>query len=363
MFLFVMKIREFQKLLRERKIDFALFYNIDSMGHDKDILYFSGYKGVGALVVPKNKRAFLAVPVAEYGRVKKGRIKVYRLAKKKRLFESCLGLINKNKINKKKIGVNKDVFTLNIYKAFKKYLKKNKVVDVSRLCEKAREKKTEDEIKKIKKACKINDKIFNSLVKKVKSKKLKTELGVVGFIEKESKKFGCELAFDPVVASGKGASVPHYEAENIKLRKGFCVIDFGVKFKDYSSDMTRTIYIGKPSKNDKDLYDFLLGIQKDIINNLKIDDNCGKIYDSVKMRLKKYSRNFTHGLGHGIGIKVHELPSLTDKSKDKIQRNTVFTVEPGIYFKNKLGIRIEDTVLMKDNAIVLTRSTKDLLTV
>ena len=358
-----MKIREFQKLLREKKIDFALFYNIESMEYDKDILYFSGYKGVGSLIIPKNKKAFLVVPRAEYGRVKKGKIKGYMLPKRKRLFESCLDSINKNKINKKKIGVNKDVFTLNVYRAFKRYFKKNKVIDVSRLCEKAREIKTEGEIKKIKKACKINGKIFNSLIKNIKNKKVKTELDIAGFIEKEAKKFGCELAFDPVVASGKGASVPHYEAENIKLRKGFCVIDFGVRFEEYSSDMTRTIYIGKPSKKDIELYNFLLKIQEDIIKNMKVNDKGGAIYNNTKKELKKYSRNFTHGLGHGIGIKVHELPNLTDKSKDKIQRNTVFTVEPGIYFKNKLGMRIEDTVLMKDKAIVLTRSTKDLLTV
>lgn len=357
-----MKTREFQRLLREKKIDFALFYNIGSMEYDTDILYFSGYKGVGALIIPKNKKPFLVVPEMEFGRVK-NKIKVYKWTKKKRLFEFCLYLVNKNKIKKKKIGVNKDVFTLNVYKVFKKYFKKNKVVDVSGLCGKVREIKIEKEIKNIKKACNINGKIFNSLIKNIKNNKLKTELGVAGFIEKEAKKFSCELAFDPVVASGKGASVPHYEAENIKLRKGFCVIDLGVKFEDYNSDMTRTIYIGKPSKKDKELYGFLLNIQKDTINDIRINDNCGKIYDSVKMRLKKYSKNFTHGLGHGIGIKVHELPNLTDKSKDEIQRNMIFTVEPGIYFKNKLGIRVEDTVLMKEKVIVLTRAAKDLLTV
>jgi len=376
-----MRIKEFQRELEKKKTDFALFYNIDSMGGDDDIMYFSGYRGIGVLIVPKNKKPFLVVPEMEYGRVK-NKIKVYKWTKKKRLFEFCLHLINKNKIKKKKIGINKNIFTLNVYKSFKKYFKKNKIIDVSGLCGKAKEIKTEAEIKKIKKACSITGRLFSLLIKNIKSsknslnfsghkkshsdflvnKKLKTEKDIVNFLDKKAKDFNCKLAF-AVVASGKGASVPHYEAQNIKLRKGFCVIDFGVRYKNYNSDMTRTIYIGKPSKKEINLYTFLLNIQKNIIKNIKINDGCGRIYNSVREQLEKYSKNFNHGLGHGIGIKVHELPNLTDKSKDKIQKNMVFTVEPGIYFQNKFGIRIEDTVLMKEKAIRLTKTTKDLLIV
>ena len=357
-----MKIKQFQKFLAEKKTDFALFYNIDSMDYDKDIVYFTGYKGIGALVIPKNKKPFLVVPEMEYGRIRNKNIRVYKWTKKKRLFEFILDVINKNKIKKKKIGINKNVFTLNVHRSFKKYLKKNKIIDVSGLCGKVRAIKTEEEAKNIKKACSITGLLFSSLIKNIKKKKLKTESDVVGFLNKKAKDFNCELVF-AVVASGKGASVPHYEAQNIRLRRGFCVIDFGVRYKNYNSDMTRTIYIGKPSKKEINLYTFLLNIQKNTKKNIKINDSCGRIYNSVKEQLGKYSKNFNHGLGHGIGIKIHELPNLTDKSKDKIQKNMVFTVEPGIYFQNKFGIRIEDTVLMKEKAIRLTKTTKDLLSV
>ena len=358
-----MKIKEFQELLKQKKTDFALFCNIDSMNYDKGIIYFSGYKGIGALIIPKNKNPFLIVPEMEYGRAKKGKTKVHKWPKKKRLFEACLYLINKNRIKKKKIGINKNVFTLNVYKSFKKYFKKSKTIDVSGLCDKVREIKTKEEIKNIEKACKITDRLFKSLIKNIKNKKIKTEVEAVRFLETEAKRYNCELAFNPVVASGKGASIPHYEAQNIKLRKGFLVLDFGARYQNYNADMTRTIYIGKPAKKEIKLYNFLLNIQKNAIKNIKTNDNCEKIYNDVKKDLKKYSKNFTHGLGHGIGIKVHELPNLTEKSKDKIQKNMVFTVEPGIYLKNNLGIRIEDTVLMQDKAIPLTKTTKDLLSV
>jgi len=357
-----MQIKNFQNKLKKKKIDFALFYNIDSMCYDKNLIYFTGYKGIGALIIPSNKKPFLVVPKMEYERAK-GKNKVYKWPKKKRLFESCLYLINKNKIKKKKIGINKNTVALNLYKAFKKHFKKNKTIDISGLCEKTREIKTKEEIKNIKKACQISDKLFQSLIKNIKNKKIKTELAVSNFLDLKAKKYNSELAFNPVVASGKGASIPHYEAQNIRLRKGFLVLDFGVKYKNYNSDITRTIYIGKPSKKEIELYNFLLNIQKTTIKNIKINDNCEKIYNTAKKDLKKYSKNFTHGLGHGIGIKVHELPNLTEKSKDKIQKNMVFTVEPGIYLKNKLGIRIEDTVLMQKEAVPLTKTTKDLLTV
>ncbi|MBL7054289.1 aminopeptidase P family protein [Candidatus Woesearchaeota archaeon] len=357
-----MKIKQFQQGLKKKKIDFAVFYNLDSMNYDKDISYFSGYKGIGILIIPKNKKPFLIVPEMEYGRAK-NKIKVYKWAKKKRLFEFASYVINKNKIKKKNIGINKNVFTLNVHKAFKKNFKKIKVVDISELCEKIREIKTDEEIKKIKKACSITDKLFSQLINNLKNKKIKTEIDISNFLETEAKKYNCELAFKPIVASGKGSSIPHYEAQNIKLRKGFLVLDLGVKYQDYNSDITRTVYIGKPTKKETQMYGFLLKIQKNTIKEIKINEKCSKIYDNVKKELKNYSKNFTHGLGHGIGIKVHELPNLTENTKDRIQKNMVFTIEPGIYFENRFGIRIEDTVLMKNKAIRLTKTTKDLLTV
>ena len=102
-------------------------------------------------------------------------------------------------------------------------------------------------------------------------------------------------------------------------------------------------------------------LQKNIIGNIKINDHCNKIYGYCIKNLKKYSKYFTHGLGHGIGVEIHELPNLTLESKDKIMRNMVFTIEPGIYIPKKFGIRIEDSVLIGKKVDVLTKVTKDLL--
>ena len=155
----------------------------------------------------------------------------------------------------------------------------------------------------------------------------------------------------------------HHDTEAGKLKKGFCVIDFGVRYKNYCTDTTRTIYIGKPAKEDVRLYNFLLKIQKDAVKMVKSSIKCSSLNKFVLSSLKNYKKYFIHGLGHGIGINIHEKPDLTEKSKDRIMENMIFTIEPGIYLKNK-GIRIEDSILFKNKkAIVLTRAIKELITI
>src|SRR3989338_10303425 len=123
-----MKTKEFQSILKKKKIDFALFYNIDSARTEANMLYFSGYRGIGALIITKNKR-FLIVPKMEIGRVKG--IKAYIWDKDHRLFEFV-----KKKVKGKVIGIDKNVFTLNAYKEFKKQFKNVKTVDISSICNK-----------------------------------------------------------------------------------------------------------------------------------------------------------------------------------------------------------------------------------
>jgi len=349
-----MKTKEFQSILKKKKIDFALFYNVDYDKADANMLYFSGYKGIGALVITRNRK-FLIVPKMEIGRVKG--IKRHVWDKNYRLFEFV-----KKKVKGKVIGIDKNVFTLNHYKELKKHFKNAKTADISKICGKLRTIKANKEIKIIRNACKITDSILKKCFSNFKM--FRKETDVAAFLGNETKKLGCEMAFNPVVASGKNAAVPHHVPENIKLKNGFCVIDFGVKYKGYCSDETRTIYIGKPKEKEIRLYNFLLGIQKDAINNARIGKKCHDLHNKVNKDLGKYKKYFTHGLGHGIGIDIHELPNLTEKSKDILKRGMAFTIEPGIYFKNRLGIRIEDDILLVEKGIeILTKAKKELITI
>ena len=353
-----MKIVELKRILNEKNLDIALFYST-GMEPNPNMVYFSQYYGTGALIVPKTKDAFLIAPEMEYGRAKKSSIKsVYKMDRKK-FFESISIILRKKGIKTKNIGIDKSAFTLLAYKSFKKQFKRTKTKDLALDCLRLRETKTKEERRIVRKAFSYGNKIISKAIKNFK--KFKTEAEAAAFLEYEAKKLGLEMSFPQIIASGKNASMPHHMPKNMKLQKGFCVIDFGIKYNGYCTDITRTIYIGKPTKQEKEIYTFLLKIQKDIINNIRLNDSCSKIYGNCVKNLGKYSKYFIHGLGHGVGTEIHELPNLTLNSKDKIQKNTVFTIEPGIYIQNKLGIRIEDTILMEKKPILLTKVSKDLL--
>ena len=357
------KIHEFQSILEKKKIDFALFCNSDSSKINSNFFYFSGYKGLGCLIIPKKENPFLIVPEMEFEKAKKSisnkYFRIYKMDKKK-FFESVYKVVKKS-FRIKNISIDKNNFTLNAYRNFKKQFKKSNTKDIALDCLKLREVKTEKEIQNLKKSCDYADKILQKTIKNFKD--FKTESEVAAFLEYETKKNGLEISFAPIVASGINGSMPHYEPFNVKIKKGFCVIDFGVKYRGYCSDITRTMYVGTPNKKEREIYDFLLKIQKNTINEIKKNIKCSELYDFVNKGLEKYKNNFIHGLGHGVGVEIHELPNLTLNSKDKIKNNMVFTIEPGIYFPKKLGIRIEDTVLFKDKTIILTKTSKDLLTI
>jgi len=353
-----MRIKELKGVLEKNMMDVALFYNL-GMETNPNMFYFSGYSGLGALIIPKKQRPFLIAPKMELQRARKSMIKRVYVMDKKKFFESVHTIIKRNNLKGKKIAIDNNNFSLNAYKHFKKQFKKTRTKDISLDCLKLRQIKTQKEIKTIKKGFNYGNIIIKKTINNFRD--FKTESDVAAFLEYESKKLGLGLSFPPIVASGKNGSMPHYEPRNIKLNKGFCVIDFGVKYKGYCTDITRTIYLGKINKKEKEVYNFLLNIQKNIIKDIKINDNCGKIYDGCVKDLKKYSKYFIHGLGHGVGVEIHELPNLTLGSKDKIVENMVFTIEPGIYLPRKFGIRIEDTVIMEEKLSILTKMTKDLL--
>lgn len=250
--------------------------------------------------------------------------------------------------------VNYDFITLRD----KKNLNLKKTIDCSFELEELRSQKTNDEIKKIKTACKHVVNCWKQILKKLKNKELRTEKQIEKHIKKYALEKNLGLAFSPVVASGKNAGTPHHVPGN-KLNKGFLVIDFGFDFEGYKSDMTRTIYLGKPEKKEKETYNELLNVQETMIQKIKTGKSAEKIYQEALQEMKK-PELFTHGLGHGVGIQIHECPSMRQDSTHIIKNNNVLTIEPG-YYTNKFGIRIEDTILIQEKPVILTKTSKKLV--
>ena len=215
------------------------------------------------------------------------------------------------------------------------------------------------EIKNTKKACEITDKIFKECFDNIKN--FKTEKKIYNFLLKKTRENKCKPAYKPIVANNNW--IIHPKPRKYKLKEGFLLIDFGVKYKGYCCDETRTIYLGKPYKKDIELYNLILKIQETAIKNLKLGIECSKFSKKHVDLFKGYRKYFIHALGHGVGKRIHQGPRISEKSKDNFEKNTIIAIEPGLYFKNKYGIRIEDTILIKDKPIILTKTGKKLISI
>lgn len=353
-----MRIKRFQKTLREKNIDLAIVYNWNN--NDPNMLYFTGMElEYSFLLIPKKGNSILATSKLEYERAK-NRSKISRVEVfDKPAFRFLGRFVNKKSI--KTIGINKSAVSLSEFSAMKKHFSKKRYTDLSRLLLEQRKTKENDEIRDIKKACGIADSIFSKIIADFN---FKTEQDIVDFIRQEAQKNSCGLSFYPIVASGRNSSMPHYRGRKVMLKKGFCVIDFGVSYKGYMSDMTRTIYIGRPGRQETKLYDILLKVQEKCIAAARPGMKVAELAALARKVLGRYEKNFIHGLGHGIGVQIHELPSISSASKDIFMENDIFTIEPGIYFPGKLGIRIEDDILLgKKGPVVLSRAKKGLVVI
>jgi len=216
-----------------------------------------------------------------------------------------------------------------------------------------------NKVNSIKKACEINDIIFKEIINNFN---FKTEREIFNYIKKRFKDFKVKQAYDSIVANN--SRIIHPKPRNKRLKRGFLILDFGCKYNNYCSDMTRTIFLGSSDKNDKYLYNLVLKCQIKCIKKLKINYPYCDLDLYSRILLKNYKPYFIHSLGHGVGKKIHENPRINTISRDKIKKNDVITIEPGIYFKNnkkEIGIRIEDTIHIGNKINILSKSSKQLI--
>ena len=229
-----------------------------------------------------------------------------------------------------------------------------------------------EEIRSVKDSCEIiqiekSIKVADLTMEWILSQNLEgmTEIEVSRMIKKQFLEFGADdVAFSSIVATGLNSAVPHHYPDDSIIQSGDClVIDMGAEIGNYRSDITRTTFIGeKPGKFDE-IYDLVLEAQKTGISSITEGITGGQIDQIVRSKIEEispgFSKYFITGLGHGVGLDIHEYPMLIPNSSDKIYQNSVFTIEPGVYLPEWGGIRIEDMVLFKDNQVsVLTKSKK-----
>jgi Xaa-Pro aminopeptidase len=223
--------------------------------------------------------------------------------------------------------------------------------------------KSADEIVKIRKACELTDVAFDHVLRLIQPGVTEFEIHLE--LEFFVRRNGATLSFDPIIVSGANSARPHGKATEKALEVGdFVTMDFGVKLDGYCSDMTRTVVVGKASNRTREIYDQVLKAQLASLAMMKpgviaedVDAKAREVFDEIE--LAKY---FGHGLGHGLGILVHDPGRLGRGSKTPLEPGHVWTVEPGVYLEGFGGCRIEDDVVVTESGIeILNKSTKELL--
>lgn len=242
----------------------------------------------------------------------------------------------------KKIEFEENYLTVEKLKLWKKRLKGTHLEPMKNKIEGMRLFKDNEEIKNLKKSQSINEKTFERVKKLLKNGM--TELEIAWLIKTIGHELGAEdISFEPIVAFGPHSAVPHHENTNTKLKSGDIVlIDMGMKFKGYCSDMTRTFFTKKPTMEQSNVYEKVLQAQTAAIRAIKPGVKCSQLDQIAKKSMGAFAENFGHSLGHGVGLDIHEAPSLSSRSKETLKENMVITVEPGIYLPGRFGIRIED---------------------
>lgn len=223
--------------------------------------------------------------------------------------------------------------------------------------------KEREEIELIRNAVKITESALYVAQEMIEEGKY-TEEEIAREIHLTMIKNGCEeVSFDPIIATGENAAYPHYIPSNIKIKKdSFTLVDIGGRYKSYCSDITRTFSNGKIDDKKKFVYKSVKDALELAIEKIKDGVECKEIDLEARNHLKSKGLDsyFIHSLGHGIGIEIHELPTISIRSTSKLRKNMVITVEPGVYIKNNIGVRLEqDVLVLEDGAELLSTFTLD----
>jgi len=351
------RINNLRKIIKEKNLDGIIITS------RPNTLYMTLFPGSASLTyVSMDKTIFLTdFRYIEFAKKTCGQDYDVMMYDKKP-FTFLYNLIKDGNINR--IGFEDSDISYLAYQSIHNELSNIELVGIQAKIDELRLYKDDGEIKKLKQAVKIGDDAFIYILNYLKVGI--SEIEVAAEIEYFMKKNGAEKpSFDTIVASGKRSSLPHGVPTEKLIEAGDGVtMDFGAIYDGYCSDMTRTVFVGQPEDKMVEIYNIVLKAQMTAEENVKVGKS-GVEIDKIARDIiyeAGYEGMFGHGLGHGVGIVVHEEPRLSTTGKTIMKNKMIVTVEPGIYVPNYGGVRIEDMVVVNDDKpIVLTSSAKELI--
>src|SRR3989344_841307 len=369
------------KILKEKELDGFIVTN------STNIFYLTGFKGV----LPAERESILVfnptptlitarIYQNEARRIQSKDLKAKIVNERNQILESVQKLLTKCK----RVGFEENDLKYGEYQEFKKWLKpivtdysssernesrsypknynsingkfstssnnnKLQLIPTKNLIEDLRVIKTEDEVKRIEKAQIISQNAFDILVKTIKIDQ--TEAEIAEKLAQIIKSLGANgLAFESIVASGENSGLPHYATGKKKVKRGEVLLfDFGTKFQNYCSDLSRTIFIGKANDRQRNIYEHVKKAQSAAIDKISHKIKASEAYHAANNVFRKQNLHqyFLHGLGHGVGLNIHEDPYLRPAIHNPLRDGMVFSVEPGLYFPWGC-VRIEDLIVIEN---------------
>jgi len=330
------KVRE---LFNATKLEQILLFN--RLAEQPYFHYFTGlplnqfYGNV--LLLRKARKPLVATTFLESGLLKGRKEFSFFELKKREEFKKLL----KKQFPKKKIGINYSEHTPSSLARLKRKLKGKRLVNISKELEALRAVKTKKEAAKIFRAVKITERALEKVPRFYKKGMTESELALK--LEFEIRKAGADgTSFPIIVASGRHSSIPHYITSDKKIRRGFLLIDFGARYKNYCADLSRMFYVGKSGKKEKELYSLVYNAKEAAVEKAKLGVRASALFNASHAVLKESGHKMEHSLGHGIGLRDHDFPGgISAKSKWKLEEGMCLAIEPAVYGKFG-GVRIED---------------------
>jgi len=345
------RIKSLKNLFASKNLDGYIVAN------EKNILYFTGFSGGLKLLIPQEGENILFVYAVNYEAAKENaknaRVELIKMGE-----DSNRKITDEiNRLKLRHIGF--DALQASTYLKLKEHLKEMELETADEIVWSLRKVKDENELAFVKRSAELTSRGMKKASEIIEAGI--TEREVAAEIEYEMRRRGSDgVAFDTIVSSGPNSAFPHGGRGDRKIEEGdLVVIDIGAKYQGYCADLTRTLIIGKPSPKQIEIYETVRKAQELAINQIRAGIEAKKADNVAREYIEKmgYGEYFVHNIGHGVGLDIHEPPTLEPLSRDVLSFSNVVTVEPGIYIPKFGGVRIEDTVLvLKDEAKRLTET-------
>ncbi len=351
------------KARRKRLEKYCNSVNCDTLVtfEPENLFYLTGFWGEAVGILENGGQTTIIAPELEAGRAKDESINCDVITSQRGGLISTLA-----SLKKKKICV--DCHNYSVMQSLKKSIPRLK--RSSEPFYNARIIKDSDEVHILKKASSIIDQMFELCTQTIKKGRSESDLQAILMsfaIANDMHDTGYRSTLNPlIIAGGPNGALPHAQVTKRKFANGdMIVVDLTLRYKGYVSDATRTFGLGSISKEARTVYEIVKESQRAGLAVVRPQKTCKSVDEICRKIIEKhhYGPHFIHSTGHGIGLDVHESPNITSKSTTKLKKDMAVTVEPGIYIPNKFGVRIEDSVIVRDRPIIMHKFTKDLVVI